>query len=63
MSDHSRKIFSEYCKKKKIDEKLINHYIKLSGKKNKQDTDEIKEEIEKSIAVELFNLFKTRKIL
>ena len=57
----SKEIFSEYCRKTKIDEKLINHYIKLSGKKNKQDTDEIKEEIEKSIAVELFNLFKKQE--
>ena len=46
MGTISKEIFSEYCKKTKIDEKLINHYIKISGKKNKQDTDEIKEEIE-----------------
>ena len=58
MSANNGKIFSEYCKKKKIDEKLISDYIELYNNINKQDKEKIKEEIEKIIAVELFNLFK-----
>ena len=61
MSANIEKIFTEYCKKKKIDEKLISNYIKLSGKNKKQDTEKIEEEIEEVIAVELFNLFKRQE--
>ena len=61
MSANNGKIFSEYCKKKKIDEKLISDYIELYNNINKQDKEKIKEEIEKIIAVELFNLFKKQE--
>ena len=60
MSANNEKIFSEYCKKKKIDEKLIENYTNLYVKKNKQYSEKI-EEIEKVIAEELFILFKKQE--
>ena len=42
MSANNGKIFSEYCKKKKIDEKLISDYIELYNNINKNDAKKFK---------------------